>query len=55
MSVPDLQADWVTSLFRRVFALYENLPEEGGRRNTTGGKQEVTHSPSLVSNSLIIL
>ncbi|CAL1696390.1 unnamed protein product [Somion occarium] len=32
--------DWVTSLFRRVFALYENLPEEGGRRNTTGGKME---------------
>lgn len=28
------------SLFRRVFALYENLPEEGGKRNTTGGKQE---------------
>lgn len=33
-------ADWVTSLFRRVIALYENLPEEGGKRNTTGGKQE---------------
>ncbi|KAF8078288.1 hypothetical protein FPV67DRAFT_1663041 [Lyophyllum atratum] len=33
-------ADWVTSLVRRVLALYENLPEEGGRRNTTGGKQE---------------
>ncbi|THH09871.1 hypothetical protein EW145_g1718 [Phellinidium pouzarii] len=33
-------ADWVTSLFRRVFALYENLPEEGGRKNTTGGKSE---------------
>lgn len=32
--------DWVTSLLRRVLALYENLPEEGGRRNTTGGKQE---------------
>lgn len=30
----------MTSLFRRVFALYENLPEEGGRRNTTGGKTE---------------
>lgn len=27
-------------LFRRVFALYENLPEEGGKKNTTGGKQE---------------
>ncbi|KAF9568547.1 hypothetical protein CPC08DRAFT_654918 [Agrocybe pediades] len=33
-------ADWVVSLFRRVFALFENLPEEGGKRNTTGGKQE---------------
>ncbi|KAK7468647.1 Proteasome activator BLM10 [Stygiomarasmius scandens] len=33
-------ADWVTSLFRRVLALYENLPEEGGKRNTTGGKTE---------------
>ncbi|CCM01635.1 uncharacterized protein FIBRA_03696 [Fibroporia radiculosa] len=32
--------DWVVSLFRRVFALYENLPEEGGKRNTTGGKME---------------
>ena len=37
--IPWLQ-DWVTSLFRRVFALYENLPEEGGKRNTTGGKME---------------
>ena len=33
-------ADWVTSLVRRILALFENLPEEGGRRNTTGGKQE---------------
>ncbi|KAH7883839.1 hypothetical protein F5I97DRAFT_1969128 [Phlebopus sp. FC_14] len=33
-------ADWVTSLFRRVLALYENLPEEGGRKKTTGGKTE---------------
>ncbi|KAG6820769.1 hypothetical protein H0H93_012033 [Arthromyces matolae] len=33
-------ADWVTSLVRRILALYENLPEEGGRRNITGGKQE---------------
>jgi len=32
--------DWVTSLFRRVLALYENLPEEGGKKHTTGGKQE---------------
>ncbi|KAJ7785950.1 hypothetical protein B0H16DRAFT_1488659 [Mycena metata] len=35
-------ADWVTALFRRVLALYENLPEEGGRNNKTGGKQEET-------------
>lgn len=27
-------------MFRRVLALYENLPEEGGKKNTTGGKQE---------------
>ncbi|KAJ3807112.1 hypothetical protein F5876DRAFT_90743 [Lentinula aff. lateritia] len=33
-------ADWVVALFRRVLALYENLPEEGGRKNTTGGKSE---------------
>jgi proteasome activator subunit 4 len=33
-------ADWVTSLFRRVFALYENLPEEGGKKGTTGGRLE---------------
>ncbi|KAH9947705.1 ARM repeat-containing protein [Amylocystis lapponica] len=33
-------ADWVTLLFRRVFALFENLPEEGGKKNTTGGKVE---------------
>src|ERR1700753_2090351 len=26
--------DWVTSLFRRVFSLFENFPEEGGKRNT---------------------
>jgi hypothetical protein len=30
----------VTSLFRRVLALYENLPEEGGKKGTTGGRQE---------------
>ncbi|KAI8995384.1 ARM repeat-containing protein [Trametes punicea] len=33
-------ADWVTSLFRRVLALFENLPEEGGKKGTTGGKME---------------
>jgi len=41
--------DWVTSLFRRVFSLYENLPEEGGRRNTTGGKQEESVVRSIKS------
>ncbi|KAI0094551.1 ARM repeat-containing protein [Irpex rosettiformis] len=40
-------ADWVTSLFRRVFALYENLPEEGGKKNTTGGKMEEAVLKSL--------
>ncbi|KAE9410730.1 ARM repeat-containing protein [Gymnopus androsaceus JB14] len=33
-------ADWVVALVRRVLALYENLPEEGGKRNVTGGKSE---------------
>ncbi|KDQ20580.1 hypothetical protein BOTBODRAFT_169318 [Botryobasidium botryosum FD-172 SS1] len=33
-------ADWVVSFFRRVFALFENLPEEGGRTNRTGGRTE---------------
>ncbi|KAF8274047.1 hypothetical protein EI94DRAFT_1714621 [Lactarius quietus] len=42
-------ADWVTSLFRRVLSLYENLPEEGGRRNTTGGKQEESVIKSIKS------
>jgi proteasome activator subunit 4 len=28
------------SLFHRILALFENLPEEGGRKNMTGGKQE---------------
>ncbi|CAK5268900.1 unnamed protein product [Mycena citricolor] len=42
-------ADWVVSLFRRVLALFENLPEEGGRRNTTGGKQEETVLSSIKS------
>jgi proteasome activator subunit 4 len=42
-------ADWVTSLFRRVLSLYENLPEEGGRKNTTGGKQEESVIKSIKS------
>jgi len=37
---PTFYTDWVVSLFHRVLALFENLPEEGGRKNTTGGKQE---------------
>jgi proteasome activator subunit 4 len=41
--------DWAVSLFRRVFALYENLPEEGGRKQTTGGKQEETVLKSIKS------
>lgn len=41
--------DWVTSLFRRVLSLYENLPEEGGKRNTTGGKQEESVIKSIKS------
>ncbi|OCH96671.1 ARM repeat-containing protein [Obba rivulosa] len=40
-------ADWVTSLFRRVLALFENLPEEGGKKNTTGGKMEETVIKSI--------
>jgi proteasome activator subunit 4 len=32
--------DWLVSLFHRVLALFENLPEEGGKKNTTGGKPE---------------
>lgn len=42
-------ADWVTSLFRRVLALYENLPEEGGKKKTTGGKTEETVLKSIKS------
>ncbi|KAF8527908.1 ARM repeat-containing protein [Hysterangium stoloniferum] len=47
-------ADWVVSFFRRVFALYENLPEEGGKRNTTGGKQEESVIKSLKSTIDVI-
>jgi len=39
--------DWVTLFLHRVFALFENLPEEGGTRNTTGGRQEDTLLHSL--------
>ncbi|KAH8835430.1 hypothetical protein DL96DRAFT_1675460 [Flagelloscypha sp. PMI_526] len=42
-------ADWVTSLFRRVLALYENLPEEGGKKNITGGKSEESVLKSIKS------
>lgn len=41
--------DWVTALFRRVLALYENLPEEGGKKNVTGGKSEETVLKSIKS------
>jgi proteasome activator subunit 4 len=41
--------DWVTSLFRRVLSLYENLPEEGGKKNTTGGRQEESVVKSIKS------
>jgi proteasome activator subunit 4 len=41
--------DWVTSLFRRVLSLYENLPEEGGKKNTTGGRQEESVIKSIKS------
>ncbi|KAF9648519.1 ARM repeat-containing protein [Thelephora ganbajun] len=34
-------ADWVVSLFRRVFSLFENLPEEGGKRNTVPKQEEL--------------
>ncbi|KAG9009627.1 hypothetical protein FRB90_008255, partial [Tulasnella sp. 427] len=40
-------ADWVVSFFRRVFALYENLPEEGGKSGKTGGKSEGSYFPEL--------
>ena len=36
---PSLLSDWVTSLFRRVLSLYENLPEESGK-TYFGGSQE---------------
>lgn len=39
----------MTSLFRRVLALYENLPEEGGKKKTTGGKTEETVLKSIKS------
>ena len=32
-----------------MFALYENLPEEGGKKNTTGGKQEESVLKSIKS------
>jgi len=31
----------VVSLFRRVFSLFENLPEEGGKRNTVPKQEEL--------------
>ena len=31
----------MVSLFRRVFSLFENLPEEGGKRNTVPKQEEL--------------
>ena len=39
--VEHFSADWVASLFRRVFSLFENLPEEGGKRNTVPKQEEL--------------
>ncbi|KAF8328806.1 uncharacterized protein EI90DRAFT_3063646 [Cantharellus anzutake] len=39
--------DWVTSFFRRIFALFENLPEEGGKSSKIGGKSEETLLKSI--------
>ena len=47
MSEPS--SGWVVLLVRRVLALYENLPEEGGKKNTTGGKQEENMLKSIKS------
>ncbi|KAN0100847.1 hypothetical protein V8E55_000831, partial [Tylopilus felleus] len=47
-------ADWVASLFRRILALYENLPEEGGRKKTTGGKIEEAVLKSIKSMADVV-
>ncbi|KAF8559342.1 hypothetical protein OG21DRAFT_1402974 [Imleria badia] len=47
-------ADWVASLFRRILALYENLPEEGGRKKTTGGKTEEVVLKSIKSMADVV-
>ena len=39
--VKHFPTDWVASLFRRVFSLFENLPEEGGKRNTVPKQEEL--------------
>jgi proteasome activator subunit 4 len=41
--------DWLTSFLRRIFALYENLPEEGGKSLTAGGRTEESVLKSLRS------
>ncbi|VDB99350.1 unnamed protein product [Peniophora sp. CBMAI 1063] len=33
-------AEWLIAFIHRVLALYENLPEEGGKSNTIGGRSE---------------
>lgn len=47
--ISELLSDWVILLVRRILALYENLPEEGGKKNTTGGKQEESMLKSIKS------
>lgn len=37
-----MATDWIVSFFRKIFALFEALPEEGGKSNKTGGKLEGT-------------
>ena len=37
---PIARIDWVIAFFSRCIALFESLPEEGGRNKKTGGKQE---------------
>ena len=37
---PIARIDWVIAFVNRCIALFESLPEEGGRNKKTGGKQE---------------
>ncbi|KIY51336.1 hypothetical protein FISHEDRAFT_37321 [Fistulina hepatica ATCC 64428] len=47
-------SDWVTALFRRILSFYENLPEEGGKSNTTGGKDEENVLKSIKSMMQVV-